>query len=84
MKKNFSVFDGLFLMALYSKIVSGYDVSWFFVLLPYIFELFWMSCSFLFKAYGLEDRVQGWVAKKVADRAFKKSINKAKKRVLKN
>lgn len=79
MKRPFSIFDALFLVALIFKI-RGFEpvLTWFEVFAPYVFEAFTVLIAALFKMYGVNDRAKFWLWKLALSVRTDKAARKAK------
>lgn len=59
MKRQFSIFDGLFLLALYFKLSgSGPALSWFDVFAPYLVEAVTVLIGSVFTLFNVKDRLK--------------------------
>lgn len=80
MKKNFSIYDALFIVALVFKLRHWEPVpTWFEVFCPYVIELGIMLIVFLFRIYGISSWLEQWLTRKAIAWRVRLSARKAKK-----
>lgn len=79
MKRQFNIFDGLFLLALVFKLKNWTPTpTWFEVFLPYVIESVLSLIKVLSQLFGWEDRVKFWFWNWAKDRAVKRAGTKAR------
>lgn len=78
MKKSFSVFDGLFLLALYFKLSGTVNVSWLGVVAPCVLEMFVSGLLLMNSIYGWDNKPKIWLIKILSKKTFNDAVKAAK------
>jgi hypothetical protein len=79
MKRNFNIFDGLFLMALYFKLTgTGLILCWVAVFIPYMVEGALALIAAYFRLFGWTDQVKFWLWKFALNKRVAKAGDKAR------